>query len=75
MDPPIHPSALRHGISQHDILHAHRNAVRHIHEDDIVILIGPDWSGRLLEVGVSKLRPDRMIVHAMIARQKYLRRP
>ena len=40
----------------------------------MVMLIGPDESGNLLEVGVSKLWPGRKIVHAMTARQKYLRR-
>jgi len=74
MDPLILPSALRHGVTERDILHAHRNIVGHFLEDDIVILIGPDETGRLLEVGVSKLRSGREIVHAMVARQKYLRR-
>ena len=40
----------------------------------MVMLIGPDERGNLLEVGVSKLRPGRQIVHAMTARQKYLSR-
>ena len=38
------------------------------------MLIGPDESGRLLEVGVSRSRPGRVIVHAMTARQKYISR-
>ena len=74
MHPLILPSARRHGISDRDILHAHRNVIGHFPEDDMVMLIGPDERGNLLEVGVSKLRPGRQIVHAMTARQKYLSR-
>ena len=38
-----------------DILHAYGNPIRWIdlHEDEPTMLIGPDHTGRLLEIGVS----------------------
>jgi hypothetical protein len=42
----------------------------------MTMLIGADAAGRLLEVGVVESRdePGLVIVHAMPARQKFLRR-
>lgn len=62
-------SARRHGVSDDDIRHALRNAMNRIPQDDgFVMHIGPDRTGRLLEVGVVG---DR-VIHAMPARPKYL---
>jgi hypothetical protein len=47
-------SAFRHGIDEADILHAYRNALRYVefeqHGEERLIVIGPDRSGRLLEL-------------------------
>lgn len=42
-------------------------------DDDLVMLVGPDRTGRLLEVGVVVGNDGPVIVHAMEARAKYLR--
>lgn len=75
----IHPSARRHGVSERDILHAYRNAVDFFPaddpEEDLMMAVGADESGRLLEVGFRKTPSGRRVVfHAMPARPKYLRR-
>src|SRR3546814_20886448 len=46
-------SAYRHGVSASDIRHAAANAIRHHDLDDgLVMLVGPDTTGPLLEVGI-----------------------
>ena len=72
MDPYIADSALRHGITRRDMLHALRNAVCAIPQDDrTVLFIGADDSGRLLEVAVVQAGSRRLIIHAMRARRRY----
>ena len=75
MDPVIIYSARRHGIADEDILHAYRNPIRWIdlHEDEITMVIGPDQTGRLLEVGIAAGDEIEFVIHAMPARDKYLR--
>ena len=75
MDPVIIESARRHGIADDDILHAYRNPIRWIdlHEDEITMFVGPDHSGRLLEIGVADGDGIEFVIHAMPARDKYLR--
>jgi hypothetical protein len=51
VDPVILHSARKHGIHDDDILHAYRNPIRIFELDDLVMLIGPDLSTRLLESG------------------------
>lgn len=49
------PSAHKHGISDDDMRHAFENAVASItvpDQPDFSMIIGPDESGRLLEIGV-----------------------
>ena len=41
--------------------------------DDLVMLIGADEAGRLLEIGVATGEGVEFIVHAMPARQRFLR--
>ena len=72
MDPVILASARRHRIS--DMLHAYRNPIRVFDLDDLVMLIGADESGRLLEIGVATGEGVDFIVHAMKARPRFLRR-
>ena len=76
MDPLIGASAHRHGIADDDIRHALHNAI-HIWEldDGIDIYIGPAYDGTLLEIGLAVADAGQLIVvHAMKARPKYLRR-
>lgn len=74
MDPVILASARKHGISDKDMLHAYRNPIRVFQLDELVMLIGADESGRLLEIGVVKGESVDFIVHAMEARPRFLRR-
>lgn len=75
MDPVILASARKHGVSDNDMVHAHRNPIRVFVLDDLVMLIGADTTGRLLEVGVVTGEGVEFIVHAMPARPRFLRRP
>jgi hypothetical protein len=72
MDPVILESARKHGISDDDMLHAYRNPIRVYVLDDLVMLIGGDEAGRLLEVGVVQAEGVEFIVHAMPAREQFL---
>ena len=73
MDPVIVASARKHGISDSDMLHAYRNPMRVFQVDDLVMLIGGDESGRMLEIGVAAAEGIEFIVHARPAREKFLR--
>jgi hypothetical protein len=73
MDPVVVASARRHGVEDDDMLHAYRNPVRVFRLDDLVMLIGADRTGRLVEVGVASAEGIELIVHAMPAREKFLR--
>ena len=72
MDPVILASARRHGIDDEDMRHVYRNPIRVFDLDDLTMLIGPDTSGRLLEIGVAEAEGIEFIVHAMTARPKFL---
>ncbi len=68
-------SAARHGISKEDALHAYAFAVdSFIVDEGMVMYLGADRSGRLLEVGVVEWHDELAIVHAMPSRPKFLRR-
>lgn len=73
MDPVIVASARKHGIADNDMLHAYRNPIRVFELDDLIMLIGGDESGRMLEVGIAAAEGIDFIVHAMPAREKFLR--
>jgi hypothetical protein len=76
-EPLVIASARRHGVADDDMLHTFRNAVRTYQVgEDMTMVIGADAAGRLLEVGVVESRdePGLVIVHAMPARSKFLRR-
>ena len=74
-EPVIASSARRHGVDEEDMLHAYRNAIDAWALDEgLVMLVGSDRSGALLEIGV--VRSDdgtAVIVHAMKARRKFVR--
>lgn len=73
MDPVIVATARKHGVNDDDMLHAYRNPIRVFDLDDLVMLIGADEAGRPLEIGVVSGDGVEFIVHAMPARQRFLR--
>lgn len=73
MEPVILTSARKHRVNDLDMLHAYRNPIRVFQRDDLVMLIGADEAGRLLEVGVVTGEGVEFIVHAMPARPRFLR--
>lgn len=72
VDPVIVASARRHGVADEDMLHAYRNPIRVFELDDLTMLIGPDQSARLLEIGVAEAEGIDFILHAMAARPRFL---
>jgi uncharacterized DUF497 family protein len=71
----IRESARKHGVSDTDIEHAWTNALRLVEfeydGEDRLLVIGPDTTGRLLElVAVPAADPDR-IIHADVLRPKF----
>jgi len=73
--PDIAPSARKHGITDDDMRHALRNPVGVADLDDgLTMFVGPARDGSLLEVGVADSDAGPIIVHAMRARPRYLRR-
>lgn len=73
MDPVVLASARKHSISDDDMLHAFHHPIRVLRLDDPTMLIGPDRSARLLEIGLSSGDGVEFIVHAMPARPKFIR--
>jgi hypothetical protein len=71
--PSPSPRARKHGVADEDMLHAYHHPIRVLLLDDLTMLIGPDLSARLLEVGVSTGEGIDFIVHAMPARPKFIR--
>jgi hypothetical protein len=73
-DPIIAPSALKHGLDEEEILHAYRNPVR-IWDlgDGFTMILGPNAAAIFLEVGYVDGDSAVVIVHAMRAREKFLR--
>jgi hypothetical protein len=73
--PDIAPAARKHGIADDDMRHALRNPIRvEDLDNDLTMFIGPARDGTLLEVGVADSDAGPVIVHAMQARPRYLRR-
>jgi len=71
---PLSSSPLRkHGVPDEDILHAYDYPIRVLLLDELHMLIDPDRTGNLLEVGVSHAEGIEFIVHAMQARPKFIR--
>ena len=72
----ILPSGRKHGISDDDIRHAFENAVASITVPDqpgFSMVLGPDQSAQLLEIGVLADEDNDYVIHAMPARPKYLK--
>ena len=74
LQPRITRSALRHGITPDDIRHAvaHPLFVFDLQEG-LVMVIGAGRSAVLLEIGIVESPQSQMVVHAMVARRKFLR--
>jgi hypothetical protein len=72
VDPVILASARSHGIADDDMLHAYRNPIRVFDLDDLTMLIGPDQSTTLLEIGVAHAEGIDFLIHAMVARSMFL---
>jgi len=73
-DPIIAGSARKHGLGDDDILHAYSHPIIVEDLDDgLLMFVGPDRAGKLLEIGFLAAADGSVIVHAMEARPKYLR--
>ncbi len=74
MNVEVAASALKHRISEDAIEHAFEHPILSEDvEDGMVMLVGPDRAGNLLEIGVVEGSAGPVVVHAMKARPKYLR--
>jgi hypothetical protein len=73
-DPIIAPNALKHGVSEEDVLHAHRNPIR-VWDlgDGFTMMIGPNQAAVILEIGYVEGDDAVVIVDAMRAREEFLR--
>ena len=67
----ITDSARKHGIDDDDISHAVRFELRTIAEDDRLLIIGPDRTGRLLEIVILDRDDEPLVTHAMPLRAKF----
>jgi len=74
-DPPIVlGTALKHGVDANDAQHAWAFAIDlFILSEGMLMFIGPDRAGNLLEVGVVEWHGGPAIVHAMAVRPKFQR--
>lgn len=74
-DPPIFlQSASRHGVTEEDALHAWAFAIdAYTLREGMVMYVGPGRAGDLLEIGVVEWYEELAIVHAMPARDQFLR--
>lgn len=71
----IEVSARKHGVPDEDMLHAVRHHWRAFETDDplVTMFIGPSHSAEPLEIGVVVDEDGTAIVHAMKAREKFLK--
>jgi hypothetical protein len=72
--PLIATSARKHGIQDNDMIHAFNHPILVDDLDDgLMMFVGADTAGNLLEVGVIDSSDGPIVIHAMPARPKYLR--
>lgn len=71
----VEPSARKHGVPEHDMLHALRHHWRAFETDDdaVTMFIGPASTGGPLEVAVLEDDGGLAVIHAMPAREKFLK--
>lgn len=73
-EPILAASAFRHGLSEDEILHAYRNPIRAWDlGDGFTMIIGANQAAIVLEVGYIQGSTAIVILHAMRAREKFLR--
>jgi len=73
-EPLVLESATRHGVDPVEALHAWAYAIdAFVLADGLVMYVGPDRAGRLLEVGLVDWYGEIAIVHAMPTRPRFLR--
>lgn len=67
--------ARKHGVHNEDMLHASRHHLRAFETDDpaVTMFIGPSTRAEPFEVGVVNDEEGTAIIHAMKARDKFLR--
>jgi hypothetical protein len=70
----IEASARKHGVSDHDMMHALRHHIRAFETDDpaVTMFIGPSTTAEPLEIGVVADDDGVAVIHAMPARRKFL---
>jgi hypothetical protein len=74
VDLVIAASARKHGVSEKDIRHAYEHPIRVFELDEgFTMVIGADHAAIVYEIGVVDGFPSPVIVHAMKARDKFLR--
>ena len=71
----IEASARKHGVPDEDMLHALRHHWRAYETDDpaVTLFLGPSTTAEPLEVGVVTDDEGAAIIHAMMAREKFLK--
>jgi hypothetical protein len=71
----IRESARRHGVHDQDIEHAWFNALRLVEYEyegeERLLVIGPDTTGRLLELVAVPVDAPARIIHADVLREKF----
>jgi hypothetical protein len=74
VDLVIAPSARKHAVSDEDIRHAYAHPIRVFELDEgFTMIIGPNQATIIYEVGVVDGVQAAVVVHAMKARDKFLR--
>jgi hypothetical protein len=74
VEPIIADSARKHGVSDEDILHAYSNPIRVFDlEDGFTMVIGANLAAVIFEIGIVNGVTAPVSVHAMKAREKFLR--
>ncbi len=64
-------AARKHGVTDSEMEHAVRNALRVLNQGDRDLYIGADRSGRLLEVVIIDDNGQPVAIHAMALRRKF----
>lgn len=73
-DPIIAESARKHGVSDDDVMHAYAHPIRVFDLDDgFTMIIGANLAAVIFEIGVIDGVTSPVIVHAVNARDRFLR--
>lgn len=78
MGPLVLPSARKHGVPDEDIVHAFDRPMwttTDPEDEEVMMIVGPDRAGNLVEVGVVDSDAGPIVIHALRpARRKFLPR-